>query len=92
MHDALLRKCRLAFAGTHDYRVDGGKLRRATRQHDAASRSGVYRALLRFRGWVEENHPEALDVIWVSRFDATYATPAGARKVVSLLNEYPCLP
>jgi hypothetical protein len=91
MHDALLRKCHLAFAGTHDYRVDGGKLRSATRRHDDASRSEVYRALTRFRGWVQRNHPDALDVIWVTRFDATYTTPDGARKVMSLLNEYPCL-
>jgi hypothetical protein len=92
MHDALLRKCSLAFAGTHEYRVDGGKLRNATRQHDAASRSDVYGALLRFRGWVQKNHPDALDVIWVSRFDASYTTPDGARTVMSFLNEYPCLP
>jgi hypothetical protein len=92
MHDALLRKCRLAFAGTHDYRVDDGKLRSATRQHDDASRSAVYGALLRFRGWVQKNHPDALDVIWVSRFDASYTTPDGARTVMSFLNDYPCPP
>ena len=92
MHDALLRKCGLAFEGTHDYRVEGGKLRNANRQHDAASRSTVYGALDRFRGWIQKNHPDAFDVIWVDRSAATYTTLDGARKVMSFLEEYPCPP
>ena len=52
----------------------------------------MYGALARFRGWIQKDHPDAFDVIWADRSAATYTTPDGARKVMSFLNEFSCLP
>jgi len=90
MDDALLRRCALRFTGVHTYVVHGGRLARASRAHDWKSRNRVYAALDDFRDWVQREHPDAAETIWIDTRAALYTTADGARAVMALVDDYPC--
>ena len=77
MDDALLRRCALRFTGVHTYVVHGGRLSRASRAHDWESRNRVYAALDDFRDWVQREHPDAAEMIWIDTRSALYTPQMG---------------
>jgi hypothetical protein len=88
LQDDVMRRWELALTGEHRYVVRGGRIARVQRFHDPSSSRAVYAAADDFRGWVREEHPELLDVIWVDLDSALYTTPDGARAVLDILDEY----
>ena len=90
MDDALLRRCALRFTGVHTYVVYAGRLSSANRANDSESRNRVYAALDDFRDWVQREHPDAAEKIWIDTRSALYTTADGARAVMALVDDYPC--
>ena len=89
-YDALLERCGIALTGVHRYNVRDGRLTLADRSHDPESRDAAYAAAEAFRGWVQEHHPDAVDVIWVTSSDVTFTTTEGARAMMAIIGEYAC--
>jgi hypothetical protein len=89
-YDALLQGCGLVLTGEHVYAVRAGRLTLAHRRHDPESRDAAYAAAGEFRKWVEQHHPDAVDVIWASSGSITFTTPAGAQAMMAILPEYSC--
>jgi hypothetical protein len=86
--DLVLDRWELTLTGRHRYIVREGELVFAERVHDPESRDVAYAAFEAFRAWVEQVHPELVDVIWSDPSAALYSTPDGARAVLDLLDEY----
>ena len=87
--DEILRRWGLALTGEHRYVVRDGLLVRILRIHDRESANAVYAVTDAFHGWVAEEHPELVEVIWVDPTSALYTTPEGARATLDLLEEFP---